>query len=118
VQVHEKVKVESRATIQNSFNQLIKYPPHKDITAINKFITSSCFTRTGKDVLILSVKWDTESNHFVVDEYIKSGKKQFEEAQNKFGDEFDIEFFVMLPERSCSRISFLLIPKVIHMKNW
>lgn len=83
----------SRATIQNSFSQLIKYPPHKDITVINKYIITGCFTFKVKDVIDFINKTGYESSHFVVDEYIKSVKTQLDEAQNKLGDEFDIEFF-------------------------
>lgn len=79
--------------MKTSFNALLALAPHKDITAINKFITSSCFTCTGQDTLSFIRKMGYRFNLSDTSVYIGLVKKQFEEACTKFGDTVEIDFF-------------------------
>lgn len=79
--------------MKTNFNTLLAQAPHKDITAINKFITSSCFTCTGQETLLFIRK--TGYRYSLCDAvlYIKKVKEQFEEACSKFGGSVEVDFF-------------------------
>ncbi|HDK6067980.1 TPA: hypothetical protein M4Z47_006164 [Klebsiella variicola] len=79
--------------VNTNFNTLLAQAPHKDITAINKFITSSCFTRTGQETLSFIRKMGYRYNLCDTSIYIRLVKEQFEEARRKFGDSVEIDFF-------------------------
>lgn len=76
-----------------SFNTLLSLAPHRDITAVNKFILSSCFTCcTQKLVSYIQrlgyISYPEEArNHIVLI------KQQFENAREKFGNEIETDFF-------------------------
>lgn len=81
--------------MKQKLNALLLQAPHKDITAINKFITSSCFTSTVQDTLSFIRKMGYEHSLSDTSVYINLIKKQFEKAREKFGDCVEVDFFVM-----------------------
>lgn len=79
--------------MKTNFNTLLAQAPHKDITAINKFITSSCFTCTGQEALLFIRKNGYRCNLSDSTLYIQKVKEQFEEARTKFGNNVEVDFF-------------------------
>lgn len=79
--------------VKNSFSNLLKSPPHKDITAINKFIVSGCFSRTTPEILEFIKRSGYKSDITSTFHYVKLIKEQLDTAKEKFGQDIEIEFF-------------------------
>ena len=79
--------------VRNSFSRLLKFPPHKDITEINKFIVSGCFTRNASEVFDFIKRQGYNSDITSVYSYIKCIEEQLNTAKAKFGDDLEIDFF-------------------------
>ncbi|EPB4371652.1 Mor transcription activator family protein [Citrobacter freundii] len=76
-----------------SFNTLLSLAPHKDITAVNKFILSSCFTCNSRKLVSYIQKLGYVSYQEEACNHIALIKKQFEQVQEKFGNEIETDFF-------------------------
>lgn len=83
----------ARATVKDSFDSLLKYPPHKDITAINKFIVTGCFIRTTADILSFIKRSGYNTNLTYTLSYVNLIKSQLSKASKKFGERVEIDFF-------------------------
>ena len=83
----------ANTNVKNSFNRLLQFPPHKDITTINKFIVSGSFTRSSREIFDYIKKVGYESDITSIFKYINLIKSQLNLANETFGDEVDIDFF-------------------------
>ncbi|EKH9632806.1 hypothetical protein PAL15_002399 [Salmonella enterica] len=78
---------------QISFTEVLKQPPHKDISRTNKYIVSQGFS-CGPDLLINFLsRLGYSFSPQLAKTYISSLKKQFDEFCEKRKDESDIEYF-------------------------
>lgn len=78
---------------KNPFYLLLKHPPHKDISAINTFIITGCFTRQTNEVLEFIRRTGYDSDMTSTLHYINFVKKQLKQAVDKFGESIEIDFF-------------------------
>ena len=79
--------------VRNSFSRLLEQAPHKDISAINKFILSGCFTKKTSEVYGFIKRMGYTCNNNVIKKHVELVKSQLAEVQNKFGPEVELEFF-------------------------
>lgn len=78
---------------KQTFKNLMLTPPHNDITAINKFIVSSCFARDICDVMSYIGKMGYACNYNEVSEHVKLIEKQFHAVKHEQGCGCEIDVF-------------------------
>lgn len=81
--------IKSKATL----SKLLQFAPHHDITRINKFIVSGCFARHSQDVLKYIKHVGYSGSLKSVSNHTTLIKQQFEIAQQKHGQEIEIDLF-------------------------
>lgn len=78
---------------EKTFKKLLEGAPHKDISAANRFIVSSCFTCSVDNLVSFVHRLGYRLGAQLAKEHIVLVKNQFTLATEKFSDKFELDYF-------------------------
>ncbi|WP_262017354.1 Mor transcription activator family protein [Serratia liquefaciens] len=78
---------------EKSFRKLLQMPPHKDISRVNRLVIESSFTLTTDELVRIINRLGYAFAAEQAREHNILLKSQLESASEKFGDDFDLDYF-------------------------